>query len=319
MNKPKLLNTSKPALFFTMITALSACSSDDNGTLASGRGGTANSQFSLDITDAPVDNADEVWVEFTGISINLSTNDENTNLQEFTFNSPKRFNLLELQGNKVQNLLSDKIIPSGSYNWIRLAVNAEQDNTLDSYIKLKDGSEHELYIPGGSQTGLKLNSSFELMTNAKFNYTIDFDLRKSIVLTGSNKYILRPTLRLINNAESTTITGSVDASLLSTISAGCTDDDPVTGNAVYLYENNNVTPNDINNSTKNLINSSLVVLNSSGNYEYTLGFIPQGDYTISFTCQSDIDNPETNDDINFTGTSNISVTAGQVKNFNFNN
>jgi len=317
MRKPDILNSSKPALFITMITALSACSSSDNGPLASGRGGTTNSLFSLDITDAPVDDADEVWIEFTGISIHPSKDDENTNLQEFTFASPKRINLLDLQGNKVQNLLYEEIIPSGSYDWIRLAVNAEQDSILDSYIKLKDGTEHELYIPGGSQTGLKLVSSFELMTNAEFNYTIDFDLRKSIVLTGVDNYILRPSLRLINKTESTTITGSVDASLLSTISAGCTDDDPVTGNAVYLFENANAIPDDINNTSKNLINSSLVVLNTNGNYEYTLGFIPQGDYTISFTCQSDIDNPETNDDIKFTGTSNISVTAGHVFNFDF--
>jgi len=317
MNKPDLINSYKSVFMSAILSVLSACDSGDNNKLTSGRGGTANSLLTLDITDAPVDDADEVWIEFTGISIQPSKDNENTELMEFTFDSPKRFNLLDLQGSKIQTLLNEKIIPSGSYDWIRLSINAEQDNTLDSYIKLKDGSEHELYIPGGAQTGLKLNNRIKLIANAEFNYTIDFDLRKSIVSTGAENFILRPALRLINNSESATITGTVNASLLSSIGAGCTDNNPVTGNAVYLFDNTNTTPDDINNTTKNLVNSSLVELNTNGNYEYTLGFIPQGDYTISFTCQSDIDHPETNDDIIFKGTSNISLTAGQVLIFNF--
>ena len=322
MNKFNILQYSRPVLLGSLVCLLSACGSSDSSNLTSGRGGAANSLFSLDITDAAIDNAEEVWVEFTGVSIQPSNTEngdqEDQSRLEFTFDTPKRINLLALQGNNVQSLLNDEIITSGSYDWIRLAVNAERDTVLDSYIKLKDGSEHEFTIPGGSQTGLQLNTGFQLTTAAEFNYTIDFDLRKSVVLTGAGDYILKPTLRLINNATSATITGTVDASLLSTVTAGCSDDDPDTGNSVYLFENMDATPDDIDRQPENPISTSLVTLNTSGEYTYTLGFIPEGEYSISFTCESDLDDPETNDAVvSFSGTSNIALTPGQTLNFDF--
>jgi len=318
MNKFISQNMLKTACLGTIITFLTACSSGDSSNLTSGRGGSANSLLNLDITDAAIDDADEVWVEFTGVSIQPSSDQTDQSTIEFTFDTAKRINLLGLQGNKVQALLIDEIIPSGSYDWIRLAVNAERDSTLDSYIKLKDGSTHEIFIPSGSQTGLKLNTGFELIAAAEFNFTIDFDLRKSVVMTGLNQYQLRPTLRLINNAVSATISGDVNASLLSTTGDGCTDNDPLTGNAVYLFSNSDVIPDDIDNQPENPFSTALVTLNgNTGKYEYTLGFIPQGNYTISFTCQAENDNPVTSDSINFTGTTNISLIPGQVLTFNF--
>ena len=324
MNKFNILQYSRPVLLGSLVSLLSACGSGDSSSLTSGRGGAANSLLSLDITDAAIDNADEVWVEFTGVSIQPTSDDDDDDDDddksslEFTFDTPKRINLLALQGNNVQSLLNDEIIASGSYDWIRLTVNAEQDGTLDSYIKLKDGSEHEFTIPGGSQSGLKLNTGFHLTTAAKYNYTIDFDLRKSVVLAGASDYILKPTLRLINNATSATVTGTVDASLLSTVTAGCSDDDPNTGNAVYLFESMDVTADDIDNQPVNPVSTSLVTINTSGEYVYTLGFIPEGEYSISFTCESDLDTPETDDAVvSFSGTSNIALIPGQTLNFNF--
>jgi len=319
MNKPISQKTFKAASLGTLIAIITACGSGgDSSNLTSGRGGSANSMFNLDITDAAIDNADEVWVEFTGVSIQPSSSQADQSTLEFTFDTAKRINLLALQGNNVQALLSDEIIPSGSYDWIRLAVNAERDGTFDSYIRLKDGNTHEIFIPSGSQSGLKLNTGFEIIPTAEFNFTIDFDLRKSIVITGNNLYKLKPTLRLINNAISATIVGNVNASLLSTTGAGCTDNNPSTGNAVYLFTNSDVTPDDIDKQAENPLSTALVTLNgSTGKYEYTLGFIPEGNYTISFTCQAENDDPEKSDSINFTGTSNISLTAGQVLNFNF--
>lgn len=341
MKKLPSLNTYKSACFISFVGFLSACSTGDSNSLTSGRGGEANSLLNLDITDAAIDSADEVWVEFTGIKLQPSSDDHDDHERddddddderdndededgsdhktlEFTFDTPKRINLLALQGTNVDALLNNVVIPSGSYDWIRLQVNAEQDGTLDSYIKLDDGNTYELSIPSGSQSGLKLNTGFELITGAEFNFTIDFDLRKSIVITSQNEYKLKPTLRLVNNALSATVTGNVDPALLSTTGAGCTDDDPSTGNAVYIFSNSDVIPDDIDSQAENPLSTALVNLNnSSGNYEYTLGFIPEGDYTITFTCQAESDNPESSDAINFVQTTNISLTPGQVLNFNF--
>jgi len=301
----------KPLLISAILPLLYACSSggSDSDSLTSGRGGVPNSMLSLDITDAPVDSAEEVWIQFNAVTLQPSSDDDGAKAIELPITPAKRINLLELQGTRVNALLTDAIIPAGRYDWIRLGVEIEP-GVRDSYI-LVQGNEYELDIPSGSQTGLKLNQGFELIANAKFNYTIDFDLRKSIVLA-NGEYKLKPTLRLINNAESATITGTVDSELLTSI-AGCTDDDLSTGNAVYLFEGY-VTPDDIDNIPANPISSALVSLNTtSGNYEYTLGFVTAGNYTISFTCNADSDDAN----ILFTGTNILNVSAGQTVSVNF--
>jgi len=305
----------KAWLLSAMIALTVGCGgSGESSDLTTGRGGSANSLFSLDITDAAIGDAEELWVEFTGVTLQPSNDITGENRLEFIFDTPKRINLLALQGTKIDSLLAQKVIPAGSYDWMRLAVNAEQDSVLDSYIKLNNGNEYEIYIPSGSQSGLKLNRGFELITNAEFNFTIDFDLRKSVVMAGG-EFMLKPVLRLVNNAESATITGTVDVALIT--DPACSNPATANPNAVYLFVNANAVADDIYNQPGDPISSAIVALNNDGNYAYTLGFIPEGVYTISFTCQSDLDNPETDDVIDFTGTSNITLTAGQVLNFNF--
>ena len=44
-----------------------------------------------------------------------------------------------------------------------------------------------------------------------------------------------------------------------------------------------------------------------GIYNYTAAFLVAGDYTISYSCQ--LDNNETDDDLDFEGTQNVSVVA----------
>jgi hypothetical protein len=60
---------------------------------------------------------------------------------------------------------------------------------------------HELTIPSEVKTGLKLNRGFVVPAGGSANFTIDFDLRKSVHLPMSGTdYLLRPTLRLADNA-----------------------------------------------------------------------------------------------------------------------
>ena len=136
---------------------------------------------------------------------------------------------------------------------------------------------------------------------------IDFDLRKSVVLS-AGKYKLRPTLRMINLDNTNNVTGSINPSLLT--ADNCSDTNPVTGNSVYLFEGTDVDADDIDNKNPEPITSASVELNSStGLYEYIIGFVPSGDYTLAFTCQADLDDPGSNDNIMFTLSENITVTA----------
>jgi hypothetical protein len=259
--------------------------------------------LTISITDAVIDSAQKVVVQFSGLSIQP----ENGDTIEYTFDTPRDIDLLSLQGTLFTSLINEQVIPVGTYESIRLHVNASKDDVNDSFIQLDDGSEHELFIPSGSQSGLKINSGFELTETRDLHLMIDFDLRKSVVLS-NNGYKLRPTLRLVDMDDVQHISGSIDSALLS--ADHCSDSIPATGNAVYLFEGYDIVADDIDNQNPNPMTSAAINLNpANGLYEYTFAFMPPGEYTLAFTCQADLDNPETNDGIIFSYSENISVEA----------
>lgn len=292
---------------------LIACGSgnSDSNSLSS----TSSNLVTLKITDAPVDDADDVWVEFSAVTFKSEDDEDIT----FNLDPAQRINLLALQGSESQALLENVEIPAGNYNQIRLAVNAEHDSVMDSYITI-DGTPYELRVPSGSQSGLKLNTPFTIaegtvgMTVADENsvYTIDFDLRKSIVNpVGQPGYLLKPVLRLVQNINTGTISGNVNPNLL--VGSNCSDSDPLTGNSVYVFAGENITPDDIDGIAPDPLTTALVNFNDqSGIYSYEVGFLPEGDYTLALSCSADLDDIETDDsDVLFDAVDNVSVVAGE--------
>ena len=292
-------------LTFLSFAMLAACSSgsDDANTAGGGRGGEQNGFLSLSITDAPIDGASEVWVQFDSVVLKPASDSEAITL---SFNPPMNINLLALQGQNSMQMLLNETLPAGIYDWLRLKITAKKDGVLDSYIKLDDSSVHELDIPSGNESGLKIIGGLEVIANTPNNLTIDFDLRKSVVMTGAGNYILIPVLKLVNDSETSSITGTVALSTLT--DPGCSDADPSTGNAVYLYDDFNITPDDVDNIGVEPVASALLALNNAtGEYEYSFGFIPLGKYTAAFTCQADLDDPANDDNIAFSNTKNINL------------
>lgn len=302
-------------LSLSVIFSLTACSSGgDAGTTVAGggRGGAEFGFLTLSITDAPIDKATEVWVQFDGLELMPKSDSPNQEPILITFDEPMSINLLELQGDKSKTLLSNEILPTGIYSWLNLKVTASNDGLLDSYIKFGDGTVHELDIPSGSEVGLKIKGGLEIIANTSSEKTIDFNLRKSVINTGADEFKLKPTIKLISNNRSGTIEGTIKLKVLT--SSRCSDNDPVTGNAVYLYEGKNITPDDIDGIDPEPATSALVKLNNTtGEYVYSFGYVPFGNYTAVFTCEAGLDDPMTNDVINFTITRNVNIKNVGVK------
>jgi hypothetical protein len=297
-------------IFMSLLSAsaLVSCSSgsdsvsDDAG---SGRGGSQNGFLTLNITDAPIDHAEEVWVQFDAIKLK-PVSDSEDDVITITFDPPKSIELLALQGQNSVPMLIDTTLPAGEYEWLRLSVSAENDGVLDSYIKIDDNAVHELSIPSGSESGLKIIGGLEVIANTPTSMTIDFDLRKSIVMTGSGEYKLKPVLKLVDDSKAGSITGTVEMSALT--DDNCSDADPATGNAVYLFEGLNAEPDDEDGNEPDPVASAIPSLNNaSGEYEYSFGFLPLGKYTAVFTCQADLDDPATDDDIAFSKGTNVNL------------
>ena len=272
----------------------------------------SSAPITLNITDAPVDEADAVIVQFTSVTLRSSGNDDLV----FEFDSPKSIDLLALQGMASQPLIENEVIPAGEYNQIRLAVNAEFDSVMDSYITV-NSVDYELRVPGGSQSGLKINTPFTVaagstdisVADENAVYTIDFDLRKSIVNpVGQPGYFLKPVLRLVQNTNTGSVAGSVDSNLL--LGTNCSDADPLTGNAVYVFAGS-VIPDDFDETGVEPITTSLVSFDSnSGTYSYEVGYLVEGGYTLGFTCAADLDDENDNANVVFDVVDNITIEAG---------
>lgn len=279
--------------------ALAGCGTDQN----------ESASFSLNITDAPVDSATAVVVQFTGVELKPS----NGSAIQIDFDAPKSINLLELQEGRSEALITAEEIEAGSYEWMRLKVNAE-NMVIDSYIEFEDGTQHSLFVPSGAQTGLKLVRGFDVAVGQTANFTVDFDLRKSIVdPRGANAdFYLKPALRVLDNTEIGEIEGTVNS---QTMEAG---DCLANGGVVYVYEGLDVTPDDEGSATSPLVSANVNYDSALNAYDYKVAFLAPGDYTVSLTCQANLDSPEVDDQISFLESFNATVEADASTTVDFN-
>jgi hypothetical protein len=275
--------------------------------------------LSLSIADTPVDGATSVIVTFTGVEIQPAGEgeDQQDNMDmggmgdmggsgsddmsgndkplELNFASPRQIDLMQQQGGSSAAILSGVSLPAGRYAWIRLKVDPSQ-----STITLSDGSVHTLTIPSGDESGLKLVHGFTVAAGGAVDFTIDFDLRESIILA-NGKYILKPVLRILDGLD----TGRIHGTMTNTLMIG-------------IYAGANVTPVDINpTATVQPVATATVKLDDdSGQYVYTAGFLAPGDYTVALACAAS-DNPAAVDALSFTAAKNATVQSDMTTEVDF--
>lgn len=296
------------------ISLLAAC--------GGGSGGGGNGSLTLAVTDGPVDGVDQVVVEFTGVTLKP----QGGSAFDVVFDLPLAIDLKTLNSGNTELLLDGETVPSGRYEWIRLNVNANFDNVLDSYVVEEGGGQVELRVPSGDNSGLKLVSGFTVVAGGEAAFVIDWNLRQGLVQApGQQGYKLQPALRITDMQEYGTIAGTVATGLVT--AEGCTSD-PNTGegNTVYIFAGAGVIPDDIDGAEAEPLATAEVRLDiGSGNYEYMAPFLAPGAYTVAFTCMAaddqvpDSENPgaDVDDPIVFTGGVDATVTDGNTTPINF--
>ncbi len=295
MSKTISLKSFASLAVISAVTALTACG---------GGGGGSSAQGSLDValTDGPVDFASKVMVHVTGVTVKPKGGDA------ATFPLHKKISLLDLQAGASSELLNDVSVQAGDYEWMRLEIDAK-----NSFVTLADGSEHEFAIAGAS--GLTMSGGFTVPEGGEGSFTIDFDLRKSMLGLSPAGYIVAPVLRLVDNRTVGKVAGSVAESLITDVD--CTADaNTGKGNAVYVYAGARVNPTDIGLKTLEPLSSANVSLGA----DYTAAWLPAGKYTVAFTCNAREDNPGTNEHIAFVKTDesiNVEVKAGKTTQLDF--
>lgn len=154
---------------------LSGCISEGTGTLV------------LQITDAPGDlNITEALVTISQVRVHYAGIDENdTTGQWITIvNETQTFDLIALQD--VTEYFGEANLSAGWYTQIRLNV--------DQALVTIDGVQYDMNIP--SKT-VKLIKPWKIENNETLILTLDFDVQKSVHQTGNDKYIFRPTIKVI--------------------------------------------------------------------------------------------------------------------------
>ena len=279
---------------------LSACSGGDGG----GDAGTGS--LSVGVTDAPVTEDVDVCIHFTGITLHHSDGDliqipydasSYTDATDCIDNLPSgdpgsednAVNLSALQGELSVQLVDSEEVKSGRYNWIRLDVVESLSYVMDS------AGQQDLRCPSCEQSGLKLNQGIVVPAGGEADFMVDIELAKSLNKRPNGEYTIRPTLRLIDQSQSGSITGSVDAGLIpETIS----EED--TGCKVYVYEGHDITPDDYH-ATDNVLTSTKVLYDGDA-YTYVAAYLATDTdptpYTVALTC--DADDPEVDEDLIFT-------------------
>jgi hypothetical protein len=287
---------------------LAACGTDtSSGGSGSGSGSGSGLSgngpgLSLRLTDAPFDDAVRVTVTFVEVRLRKASGGWVS--IDFSGN-PQTIDLLALQGTKTAALLFDVDVPYDDYDELRLIVDTA---LMANTVELSDGGIVELKIPSGSSSGLKIKGDFIVSDTLPTLLVIDVDLRQSIKTAGPN-YIMQPVLRLVNGNNFGHVRGIVDPALLT--AGSCSDLSVDTFNSVYVYTGHNVSPDDINQQSNQnvdpLTTTRISYDAASSSYVYEAAFLPAGDYSIAFTCNSDLDDLDADDDLKFFNLQNVTV------------
>ncbi|PNH95913.1 DUF4382 domain-containing protein [Vibrio diazotrophicus] len=293
---------------------LSGCGGDDSGS-------TQTSNVSFSVSDAPVDEASSVTIGFT--QVELVKSDGQSIFLDVEPSTPshdyEQIDLLDYQGQDSALVITQKPIPVGTYKNLILHISNESGV---NFVVDADGTQ-DLKQPSNK---LKLGG-FEVTADETQAFTIEFDLRQSLVMrgnTGSNKgYILKPHgVTILNDKEAANLTVTVNSSLYASIE-GC----PTTAdNAfVYLYQGTEgtlvdlVDPTDIDYTEGTALPSDALKPFATANVSdvdgtYKFGYLPTGDYTAAFVCNGSADDPIQYDQLTIpqpsTLVTTVSLSAG---------
>jgi hypothetical protein len=172
---------------FTML--MIACDSDEK-----------NARLQVWLTDAPGD-YEAVNVEVIGVEVHVGDGENESGWKSLNVDGGV-YNLLELT-NGLDTLLGEIEIPAGKVSQIRLKLGNENSIRID-------GEDHDLDTPSGQQSGLKLQVHETLSAGVTYKILLDFDVARSIVVTGNETYKLKPVIRTITEAVDGAIKGKVN-------------------------------------------------------------------------------------------------------------
>ncbi len=194
--------------FISMLTACGGGESTGSGT------GT----LSLSLSDATTEEYNAVYVTIDEVQVHKEGDEDGS--WHLAVSPKETYNLLDLV-NGVREELGIAELETGHHTQMRLILGDTPDTGINllsqghpyaNYIIDTSNTYHELKIPSGLQTGIKIVHGFDINENQTTELILDFDASKAIVMAGSSgKWLLKPTIQVLDTAEYSIISGTVTA------------------------------------------------------------------------------------------------------------
>lgn len=192
-----------------------------------GCGSASQGQVLMSLTDAATDQYHGVYVTIDKVQVHQSGDSENSWLTILT--PQKTYNLLAL-ANGVRESLGIVSVASGSYTQLRLVLGNDPDNGINilsqshpfaNYVIDTDNAYHELKVPSGHQTGVKIVQGFDINAHETTELILDFNAAASVVIAGSSgQYLLKPTIKILTTTEYAILSGTITAAADGAVVAG---------------------------------------------------------------------------------------------------
>jgi hypothetical protein len=286
--------------------------------------------FSLAVSDAPVDALSQVVVCFNQIELKrgggnvvftvgdesemIAANDLCLNANDEVIANTVGIDLKTYTGSDSIALVDGITIEADSYTQMRLII-SEGSYGIDA----ESGDKISVSVPSNE---LKLDG-FTANVGGVIDFTLEFDLNKAMTNpVGQTGYFLKPRgVRLVDNSEAGHIEGSVAEGLL--IDNQCTPLSDASENiaSVYLYGSpdlaiETLADNDGSEEHQPLASTSVIFDSEQISYNFEIGFINAGDYTIAVSCDTE-DEPEVDDVVTFISAQNVNIVAGSTTQVGF--
>ena len=199
-----------------------ACGGGGGGSGDSGGGSGSTGTLSLSLQDASSESYRAVYVTLDRVEVHLG-GDETKNESWRNVLSPdkagKTYNLLDLV-NGVREELGIVDLDEGPYTQMRLIIGDTPDDGINilsrthpfaNYVITQPDLEyHELKVPSGFQTGIKIVHGFDISKDQTTELILDFDAAKSVVKAGnSGNWLLKPTIKVFELVEYAIVRGTV--------------------------------------------------------------------------------------------------------------
>ena len=278
MRKPKF-NLLAIAIFLMAAFTISACK-DDEGTP------TGNGNATIELTDAPIDNAqvEGVFVTVTDIKI------DGKSFQGFS--GPITLDFLAYQNGKTE-VVGIGQLNAKSYNNLTLVLDMEKDangNAPGTYVKTADGAKHRLAASTQKTISVTANEAYTIRENSNTNIVVDFDLRKAIqdAASESGEYSFVTAAKLNNSVRvvAKENAGSIKGTYENNSGSGSASDKIV----VFAYKKGTFNADTETSGEvlfENAANSALVSSSSFSSGNFTLAFLEEGEYDLYFARYSE--------------------------------